>query len=80
MSDLLGGRVGAGEQVAEAAPHLAEREMDIEEKRVARLARPDLAQGRARAQRAVRRLVGIGVKVALVRGIAQHHGSKVKWA
>ncbi len=60
-----------GEQVAEAAPHLAERDVQVERERVLRLARPQLTQRRPVRQFAVRRLVRVGVHVRLVRGEAR---------
>jgi hypothetical protein len=63
----LGGRERLGEQVAEAAAHLAERHMQVEEQRIAPLPTPDLPQRDRRPQRPVGGLVRVGIHVVPVR-------------
>ena len=87
----LVGSADPGEEVAEAAAHLAERYVEIERQRVLALGCPQLAQrgppGGVCVESPVRRLVRIGVDVALVRtdgGLTRQHavapGSRKKCA
>jgi hypothetical protein len=70
----IGRRHGSREQVAEPAPLLAERHMDVEKQRLATLARPQRPQGHGWIDAAVRRLVRVGVHVRLeARGVEGVH-------
>ena len=62
-----GGRTRLREEIAEPTPHVAERNVDVQEEPGLRLRRPRLGERDGRIEPAVRRLVRVGVGVPPVR-------------
>src|SRR5262249_19769864 len=62
-----GRRIGGRKEVAEATAHFTKRRVQIQEKRVAPLRRPYVAQSDRRFERAISGLVRVGVGVSVVR-------------
>src|SRR5690606_8777136 len=67
--DLFGGRRGAGEQVAEPAAHLAERDVEVQRQGVGRLVTPHVGEPRGVGERPVGGLVRVAVHVGAVRRV-----------